>query len=1027
MSLCVTSEHGGVSGAGIGGTARKKQQCGPPLPDCSGSSDCCCCCSLFQATSSSSTSFTTSSSTQGRTRSFSLLPPPLSHHHPAPPVASSFISNTSSSPGTQRKPLYPGVGGVVTITHHRSPAAARRARTQNNQNYHPAPGRLSQVKEVMTQAEGQQKNLVNSIESLPSRGPLSSLDQDLLLLKATSAATLSCLGECLHMLQHNVSQAAQHVTLGRSDSQDRSQSPIHKQTSSQSNSNISSQTHNHNHNQFKKQMSLDPNHVPTAPSDSFAGWPRSPSEKQVTNRGGTPLPHVPSPAHINKELVINCVVRNTPALCVGRNTTLYCILSPSGRDPGPSSFRTLARPSFRTLAHPSFRTLARPSFRTLARPSIRTLTRPSIRTLARPSFRTLARPSFRTLARPSFRTLTRSSIRTLARPSFRTLARPAFRTLARPSFRRATRMGIRMGIRVSDCVLHYEETPPFHILSSFFSPPSFPLSQSSVVTDHWDASKAILVFWVFLSLSVSLSLYLPSLSLSLSLSPLSLSLSLSLSLPSLSLSGWWICGNSARPRARDHRLHVNPATPSRPPPTPESIDPSEEMTDTEDSEEEDLGVREDQRNIILHLLSQLKLGMDLTRVVLPTFILEKRSLLEMYANFMAHPDMFLAITTGTTPEERIVRFVEYYLTAFHEGRKGAVAKKPYNPILGESFRCSWDVPRERVHPLRTMSSVPNTNTTPTSNPAPNPASSSRGSSPNPASSSRGSSPNPASSSRGPSPNPASSSRGPSPNPASSSRASRRTGTESGGAQAEDCYRVRFVAEQVSHHPPVTGFYCECKERNMCVNTHVWTRSKFMGMSIGVSMVGEGVLRLLEHDEEYVFTLPCAYARSILTVPWVELGGKVTISCAKSGYSATVTFHTKPFYGGKIHRVTAEVKHNPTGTIVCKAQGEWNGTLEFTYSSGETKVINTSKLPVIRKKIRPMDKQGHYESRRLWQHVTSALRSGNIDSATEHKHCLEERQRAEGRQRAASNTPWKPKYFIKEGEGWVYHNPLWKTH
>lgn len=63
----------------------------------------------------------------------------------------------------------------------------------------------------------------------------------------------------------------------------------------------------------------------------------------------------------------------------------------------------------------------------------------------------------------------------------------------------------------------------------------------------------------------------------------------------------------------------------------------------------------------------------------------------------------------------------------------------------------------------------------------------------------------------------------------------------------------------------------------------------------------GVLCLLEHDEEYVFTLPCAYARSILTVPWVELGGKVSISCAKSGYSATVTFHTKPFYGGKVHR------------------------------------------------------------------------------------------------------------------------------
>lgn len=62
------------------------------------------------------------------------------------------------------------------------------------------------------------------------------------------------------------------------------------------------------------------------------------------------------------------------------------------------------------------------------------------------------------------------------------------------------------------------------------------------------------------------------------------------------------------------------------------------------------------------------------------------------------------------------------------------------------------------------------------------------------------------------------------------------------------------------------------------------------------------------------------------------------------------------------RVTAEVKHNPTNTIVCKAQGEWNGSLEFTYSSGETKVIDTHRLPVIRKKIRPIAKQGLLESR-----------------------------------------------------------------
>lgn len=62
---------------------------------------------------------------------------------------------------------------------------------------------------MMTQVEGQQKNLVHAIESLPGSGPLTALDQDLLLLKATSAATLSCLGECLSLLQQSLHQAGQ--------------------------------------------------------------------------------------------------------------------------------------------------------------------------------------------------------------------------------------------------------------------------------------------------------------------------------------------------------------------------------------------------------------------------------------------------------------------------------------------------------------------------------------------------------------------------------------------------------------------------------------------------------------------------------------------------------------------------------------------------------------------------------------------------------------------------------------------------
>ncbi|KAJ3609618.1 hypothetical protein NHX12_024137, partial [Muraenolepis orangiensis] len=625
---------------------------------------------------------------------------------------------------------------IVTITHHKSPAAARRAKSQ-------CPGRLQEVKEVMSQAEGQQKNLVHSIDSLPAKGPVSCLDQDLLLLKATSAATLSCLGECLNILQQ-------------------SQGPPRSKAS-------------------------QPNHtILGAQSDGAPVWtaPRSPSGDHLKNGGPPTAP-----------------LRSAEPSPVLRKRGLSPGAEGLGSPDGSSCDQGLGSPDGSSCDQG----LGSPDGSSCDQG--------------------LGSPDGSSCDQGLGSLMGRHVTRGLDPP----MGRHVIRGLDPPMGRHVTRgldpRWVVITWEKNDTSDHFRERRPFKAL----------LIWGRFVVTVWTVEES-----PFLDATSTLK-----------------------------------------------------------------------------------------RSIILHLLSQLKLGMDLTRVVLPTFILEKRSLLEMYANFMAHPDMFLSITAGATPEDRMVRFVEYYLTAFHEGRKGAVAKKPYNPILGETFRCSWEVPRDKVKPLVRSSNQERSN------------------------------------------------QGRDPGTRAHANNSQQQGS-------------------VSHHPPVSGFYCECRERNMCVNAHVWTKSKFMGMSIGVSMVGEGVLCLLEHDEEYVFTLPSAYARSILTVPWVELGGKVSISCAKSGYSASVTFHTKPFYGGKVHR------------------------------NGETKVMDTAKLPVIKKKLWPVDQQGRTESRRLWQHVTRSLKEGNMEEATEHKRHLEERQRGEEKQRAGSNTPWTPKYFTKEGEGWIYNNALWKS-
>jgi hypothetical protein len=71
------------------------------------------------------------------------------------------------------------------------------------------------------------------------------------------------------------------------------------------------------------------------------------------------------------------------------------------------------------------------------------------------------------------------------------------------------------------------------------------------------------------------------------------------------------------------------------------VSSKDELTDEEDLPESSLVPFEEHRSVVLHLLAQLKLGMDLTWVVLPTFILEKRSLLEMFADCMGHPQLFV--------------------------------------------------------------------------------------------------------------------------------------------------------------------------------------------------------------------------------------------------------------------------------------------------------------------------------------------------------------------------------------------------
>ncbi|CAZ79535.1 unnamed protein product [Tuber melanosporum] len=109
--------------------------------------------------------------------------------------------------------------------------------------------------------------------------------------------------------------------------------------------------------------------------------------------------------------------------------------------------------------------------------------------------------------------------------------------------------------------------------------------------------------------------------------------------------------------------------------------------DRADSEEETV-VDDGEKNMLLSIISQLRPGADLSRITLPTFILEPKSMLERITNFMQHPETLLPMSEVEDPTERFISVVKFYLSGWHI--KPAGVKKPLNPILGEYFTCYWD-------------------------------------------------------------------------------------------------------------------------------------------------------------------------------------------------------------------------------------------------------------------------------------------------------------------------------------------------
>jgi oxysterol-binding protein-related protein 8 len=111
-------------------------------------------------------------------------------------------------------------------------------------------------------------------------------------------------------------------------------------------------------------------------------------------------------------------------------------------------------------------------------------------------------------------------------------------------------------------------------------------------------------------------------------------------------------------------------------------------------------------------------------------------------------------------------------------------------------------------------------------------------------------------------------------------------------------KTYYIAEQISHHPPVTSFYVTNRKAGFCIYGTILAKSKFYGNSVSAILEGNAKIILLNRNEEYKLTFPYANCKGLFIGKMtMELGGKVNIECSKTGYSTDIDFklQVKIFY------------------------------------------------------------------------------------------------------------------------------------
>lgn len=239
--------------------------------------------------------------------------------------------------------------------------------------------------------------------------------------------------------------------------------------------------------------------------------------------------------------------------------------------------------------------------------------------------------------------------------------------------------------------------------------------------------------------------------------------------------------------------------------------------------------------------------------------------------------------------------------------------------------------------------------------------------------------------------------------------------------------VTFIAEQVSHHPPIGVAHAESEHFIYEITSKV--RTKFLGNSVDVYPVGRTRLTLKKAGVELELVPPPSKVNNLIFGrTWVDSPGEMVVTNLTTGDKVVLYFQPCGWFGAGRYEVDGYV-YNSAEEPKILMTGKWSESMSYQPCDLEGEPLPGTQLKEAWK-LADAPKNDKYQYTHFAHKLNSfdtapknllasdsrlrpdryALEKGDMSKAGSEKSSLEERQRAEKRARETKGHQFTPKWF-----------------